>query len=160
MAAARLLAFILLASVACTEGATRKKRKWRPDVDKKLEKEDLSPFASKPVEELVIEVIHKPEKCSKQTKSGDVVSMHYTGRLTSGKIFDSTSRRNAPFEFKLGAGNVIKGWDEGLLDMCIGEKRTLRIPPSKAYGEAGRPPVIPRSSTLVFETELVAIKSS
>ena len=78
MAAARFLTLILVASVACTEGVTRKKRKWRPDVDKKLDKEDLSVHASKPVEELVVEVTHKPESCSKQTKNGDVVSMHYT----------------------------------------------------------------------------------
>ena len=79
MTAARFLALLLLASVAFTaEGVTRKKRKWRPDVDKKLDKEDLSPHASKPVEELVVEVTHKPESCSQQTKSGDVVSMHYT----------------------------------------------------------------------------------
>lgn len=68
-------------------------------------------------------------QCSLQAKAGDVVSMHYKGTLEGGSVFDSSYKRNKPFEFKLGEGLVIEGWDQGLLGMCIGEERTLVIPP-------------------------------
>ncbi|GLI73728.1 peptidyl-prolyl cis-trans isomerase fpr2 [Penicillium ochrochloron] len=107
--------------------------------------------------ELGIEVTHKVE-CTRKTQNGDNVSMHYRGTLQSdGKEFDSSFKRNVPLTFKLGTGRVIKGWDQGLLDMCIGEKRTLTIPPEYGYGDRGVGP-IPGGATLVFETELVAIE--
>ncbi|CAI5931398.1 unnamed protein product [Closterium sp. NIES-64] len=77
--------------------------------------------------------------------------------LTDGTKFDSSYDRNDPFEFRLGMGNVIKGWDIGILGMCIGEKRKLKIPPHMGYGENGSPPKIPGGATLIFETELVDI---
>ncbi|KAF4589383.1 FK506-binding protein 2 [Ophiocordyceps camponoti-floridani] len=96
-------------------------------------------------------------KCDRKTMKGDNVSMHYKGTLkSSGEKFDASYDRNQPLTFRLGAGEVIKGWDEGLLDMCIGEKRTLTIPPELGYGHRAMGP-IPAGSTLVFETELVAI---
>ena len=70
-----------------------------------------------------------PGECSLQAQQGDVVSMHYNGTLASGAVFDSSYKRHAPFEFKLGEGLVIEGWDQGLLDMCVGEERRLVIPP-------------------------------
>ncbi|UKZ64858.1 uncharacterized protein TrAtP1_006066 [Trichoderma atroviride] len=80
-------------------------------------------------EDLKIDVTHAVE-CERKTQKGDKLSMHYRGTLlASGKQFDASYDRNQPFSFKLGAGQVIKGWDQGLLDMCIGEKRTLTIPP-------------------------------
>ena len=80
-------------------------------------------------EELKIEVIEKPKECDRKTKVGDYLSMHYTGVLASnGKKFDSSRDRNSPFEFALGRGQVIQGWDQGLKDMCVGEKRKLTIP--------------------------------
>jgi FKBP-type peptidyl-prolyl cis-trans isomerase len=90
-------------------------------------------------------------------KVGDTVVVHYTGKLTNGKVFDS-SRGSQPFTFVLGDGQVIRGWDEGLVGMKKGGKRTLRIPPSMGYGEQGSPPVIPANATLIFDVELVSIE--
>ncbi|KAF4914557.1 FK506-binding protein 2 [Colletotrichum viniferum] len=106
--------------------------------------------------ELQIDVTQAVE-CERKTKNGDKVNMHYRGTLQSnGQKFDASYDRGTPFSFKLGSGQVIKGWDQGLLDMCIGEKRTLTIPPELGYGNRGMGP-IPAGSTLVFETELIGI---
>lgn len=82
--------------------------------------------------------------------------MHYRGTLEDGTEFDASYNRGQPLEFPIGAGRVIKGWDQGLLEMCVGEKRKLIIPPSLAYGDSGVGP-IPAKATLIFETELVEI---
>ncbi len=95
----------------------------------------------------------------KEAKKGDTVSVHYTGTLTSGKKFDSSLDRGDPFVFELGAGKVIKGWDEGIAGLKEGGKRKLIIPPDLAYGnkDVGNG-LIPANSTLIFEVELVKVK--
>ncbi|HET6280232.1 MAG TPA: FKBP-type peptidyl-prolyl cis-trans isomerase [Polyangia bacterium] len=90
---------------------------------------------------------------------GKTVSVHYTGRLTDGKQFDSSLERGQPIQFPLGTGMVIKGWDLGIEGMKVGGKRKLTIPPNLAYGERGTPGgPIPPNATLVFDVELTAVK--
>jgi FKBP-type peptidyl-prolyl cis-trans isomerase len=91
-------------------------------------------------------------------KAGDHVKVHYTGWLTTGKKFDSSVGTNQPYDFTLGQGEVIKGWDEGIIGVKVGGKRQLRIPPELAYGEAGHPPQILQNATLIFDVQLVAIQ--
>ena len=91
-------------------------------------------------------------------KSGQTVVAHYEGYLEDGTIFDSSVARKQPFEFPVGQGRVIKGWDEAFLDMKVGSKSTLIIPPELGYGERGAPPRIPGGSTLIFEVQLLEIK--
>lgn len=109
------------------------------------------------VSELQIGVKHKPKSCDIQAHKGDRIKVHYRGSLTDGTVFDSSFERGDPIEFELGSGQVIKGWDQGLLGMCVGEKRKLRIPSKLGYGAQGSPPKIPGGATLIFDTELVAV---
>jgi FKBP-type peptidyl-prolyl cis-trans isomerase FkpA len=93
-----------------------------------------------------------------KAERGHSVSVHYTGWLTNGSKFDSSVDRGEPFEFTLGIGQVIRGWDEGVQGMLIGGKRKLTIPPDLGYGEYGAGGVIPPNATLVFEVELLGVR--
>ncbi|KAK9308571.1 hypothetical protein QLX08_001438 [Tetragonisca angustula] len=109
---------------------------------------------------LKVEKLYVPEVCEGKSKIGDQLTMHYTGTLVDGTKFDSSLDRDQPFTFQLGVGQVIKGWDQGLVDMCVGEKRKLTIPPELGYGEKGAGNVIPGGATLLFEVELINISDS
>ena len=91
-------------------------------------------------------------------KEGSHVRVHYTGWLTTGKKFDSSVDAGKPFDFTLGNGDVIKGWDQGAAGMKVGGKRQLRIPPALGYGANGYPPVIPANATLIFDVQLLGVQ--
>lgn len=93
-----------------------------------------------------------------QPQHGQTVSVHYTGWLTDGKKFDSSKDRGKPFEFRLGVGMVIKGWDEGVATMKVGGSRKLTIPSELGYGSRGAGGIIPANATLVFEVELLGVR--
>jgi FKBP-type peptidyl-prolyl cis-trans isomerase len=91
-------------------------------------------------------------------KEGSHVRVHYTGWLTNGKKFDSSVDAGKPFDFTIGNGEVIKGWEEGITGMRVGGKRQLRIPPDLAYGAEGSPPDIPPNATLIFDVQLLGVQ--
>ncbi len=105
-----------------------------------------------------IQIEELREGAGAEARAGNTVTVHYVGTLTNGQKFDSSRDRGKGFTFKLGAGQVIQGWDQGGAGMRIGQVRKLTIPPELAYGARGFPPVIPPNSTLVFEVELLAVQ--
>merc|ERR1712029_916099 len=104
---------------------------------------------------LKVEYISKPDTCDRVARNGDMLSMHYTGTLEDGTKFDSSVDRSEPFGFQIGVGQVIKGWEEGVLGMCVGEKRKLIVPPELGYGDQGAGDIIPGGATLYFDIELL-----
>ncbi len=127
---------------------------WASDI----ESADLNGF------KIIVTKAIDPEKCKSRANPGDVLYVHYTGSIdessqtgVKGKVFDSSLRRSDPLDFKLGAGSVIKGLEEGIANACVGEKRTLIIPPEYGYGSNGAGKIIPGGATLRFDVELVSI---
>ncbi len=104
-----------------------------------------------------LEIQQIREGTGAEAKAGKRVSVHYVGTLTNGNKFDSSRDRGKPFQFTLGAGEVIQGWDQGVAGMKVGEIRKLTVPGHLAYGERGYPGLIPPHATLVFEVELLGV---
>ena len=105
-----------------------------------------------------IETLTSGDKNIKPIK-GDLITAHYTGYLSNGQVFDSSRTKNAPFQFSVGEGHVIKGWDQAFMNMCKGQQCRLTIPPELAYGARGAGEVIPPHATLTFDVELLDIQS-
>jgi len=105
-----------------------------------------------------LKYVELKEGTGDEAKAGQTVEVHYTGWLKDGTKFDSSKDRNKPFEFKLGAGKVIKGWDEGVAGMKVGGTRKLIVPPELGYGKQGYPGAIPPDAELTFEVELLGAK--
>ncbi|OMJ18880.1 FK506-binding protein 2 [Smittium culicis] len=107
---------------------------------------------------LGIDILRAVEDCKQVAKSGDEVHVHYSGKIEkTGVVFDSSYKRNRPITFSLGEGYVIKGWDQGVAGMCVGEKRLLTIPHELGYGKRGINHIIPPEATLIFTVELLGI---
>lgn len=141
----RLLIAIFVLSIGVSAVAATKTTK----------KETKKSATEAAVKELKIEDLKKGT--GEEATNGKTVSVHYTGWLTDGKKFDSSLDRGQPFDFKLGTGQVIPGWDKGVAGMKVGGKRKLTVPPDMGYGPNGMGP-IPPNATLVFEVELLAVK--
>ena len=140
----KFLSFVICGVIATTSFAQKKEAKQ----NLKLETEYTTPSGLK--------YTFKQFGKGPLAKSGDNVSVHYVGKLADGKQFDSSRDRNQPFKFVLGAGRVIKGWDEGVALMHVGDKAMFTIPPQLGYGEQAMG-AIPANSTLFFEVELLDI---
>ena len=123
-----------------------------------LDEKDFEVIQPGSGEELLVEKTLEVAEGESPTK-GAKVKVHYTGKLTNGKVFDSSVERGKPFEFTLGVGQVIKGWDEGFMQLKKGEKAIITCPPDFGYGTREIPGVIPKNSTLIFEVELLDFKN-
>ena len=137
---------IIIAGVFIWQNQNKKSNELADEkIDEKIESNELK-----------IEVLK--EGTGKEAENGDNVSVHYTGTLKDGTKFDSSLDGGTPFVFALGIGQVIQGWDLGVLGMKIKEQRKLTIPPELGYGKKGKPGVIPPNATLIFEVELLEIR--
>lgn len=125
-------------------------------IEKKREVNKVDNLNDKKNMKLEIKIV-KEGSGERKTKNGDTITVHYSGKLTNGTKFDSSLDRNEPFKFTLGKGMVIEGWDKGLLDMKIGEKRKLTIPSEMGYGSRGAGEIIPPNAILIFDVELISI---
>ena len=142
-----LAAFVLIGLSACSKAVEEPKEEYKPSVAK-----PLPPGPDK------LQIRDEVVGQGQEAKTGDEVAVQYTGTLMDGKKFDSSrDRNNEPFKFKLGQGQVIKGWDQGVVGMKVGGKRQLTIPSDLGYGEKGSGPMIPAHAGLKFDVELVEI---
>src|SRR5437868_1328598 len=140
------LAGLCLLPLACAEGNGADVKK-----DKDMDKNVVTTSSG-------LRYVDLKEGEGPAAKKGDTVEVHYTGWLTNGKKFDSSVDRKEPFDFELGGGQVIKGWDEGVAGMKVGGKRKLMIPPTLGYGARGAANVIPPNATLKFEVQLLDVR--
>jgi FKBP-type peptidyl-prolyl cis-trans isomerase len=141
-----LAMFVLLASLATTGQAADMKPSDKPSGDQEVTTESGLKYTDITV------------GSGREAALGDTATVHYTGWLTDGKKFDSSVDRKEPFSFRVGAGQVIKGWDEGVAGMKIGGKRKLTIPPQLGYGARGAGGVIPPNAILIFDVELLGLR--
>jgi FKBP-type peptidyl-prolyl cis-trans isomerase len=140
------LALPLLALAACSKTVDEPTSTFKP-----AESTPLPPGPTK------LQITDETVGTGREAKTGDTVHVHYTGTLMNGKKFDSSRDKGEPFKFTIGKGEVIKGWDEGVVGMKVGGKRKLVIPSDLGYGESGHPPDIPGGAGLKFDVELVSI---
>ena len=152
----RQLSLLVIAALGCSGGAgnsasPEKTSSPAPVVPKVVKGDEVTTASGLKYRVLRAGLDEKPVR-------GQKISVHYTGRFRDGRVFDSSVLENQPpLVFRVGMRKVIKGWDEALLDMGLGEKRLLTIPPHLAYGEKGYPKAIPPNTTLIFEVELVGL---
>jgi FKBP-type peptidyl-prolyl cis-trans isomerase FkpA len=148
-----LVWYFVLAGLPCLFGFACSKRVEEP-AESAFKPAEATPVDPGPAKlQIVDDVVgHGPE-----ARPGDTVRVHYTGTLMNGNKFDSSRDRGTPFDFKLGGGGVIKGWDEGVVGMKVGGKRRLVIPQDLGYGETGSPPDIPTKAGLKFDIELLEL---
>jgi len=160
-----ILGLVVLAVVAYVITACAKKEQETQSAAPAPAAAAVSPVAGAPVaasnvvttaDGLKYEVLRQGN--GPEAKAGQTVAVHYTGWLTNGTKFDSSVDRGQPFDFQLGAGQVIKGWDEGVAGMKVGEKRKLTIPSNLGYGDRGAGATIPPGATLIFDVELLGIQ--
>jgi len=138
----------LLIATAC---AAQPKNATKSDTSKKEQATMVTTESGLQYEDIVVGTGDSPTK-------GKQVTVHYTGTLENGKKFDSSRDRNQPFQFTIGVGQVIKGWDEGVMSMKVGSRRRLTIPPALGYGAGGAGGVIPPNATLIFDVELLSVQ--
>ena len=160
VAAALVLAIFVIRGGKNDVGApVGKQAETTPEKEDAKEKGDVSDNQNNNKQPMEVKIEKTQEGAGDRTvKSGDTISVHYTGKLENGTKFDSSVDRGTPFEFTIGKGMVIQGWEQGLLGMKIGEKRTLTIPSELGYGSRGAGGVIPPDATLIFDVELMDIK--
>ncbi|CAI5489910.1 unnamed protein product [Closterium sp. Naga37s-1] len=143
-----VLSLLLLAAILASDTAAASQP---PEVTGKQEKD---------VTQLQIGVKFKPKKCGATAHLNDRVKVHYRGFLTDGRQFDNTYDLDVPVQFRIGAGSVIKGLESGVLGMCLGEKRKLKIPPQLGYGDEGHVYGIPPGATIIFDVQLVGLEKA
>lgn len=148
-----ILMLIVLFAIA---GCGKKEDKFAAKNQEKAGIPEISALSQTTESGLMIQEIK--EGSGKEAQTGNYVTVHYSGWLPDGKLFDSSVKRNKPFTVKLGTGQVIQGWEEGIQGMKVGGKRRLTIPPEIAYGAEGYPGAIPPNATLVFDIELLSVR--
>ncbi|KKS11077.1 MAG: Peptidyl-prolyl cis-trans isomerase [Parcubacteria group bacterium GW2011_GWB1_41_5] len=151
MKTTKIIVFLIIVLILIVAGLV-----YYFDFYQKKNMKEENKITNQTADRLKIEILEKGNGAA--AKNGDTIVVHYIGTLENGTKFDSSLDRGRPFSFVLGAGQVIAGWEQGILGMRIGEKRKLTIAPELAYGEAGAGNAIPPNATLIFEINLLEIK--